>query len=64
MLKRLLVFFGLRKAPSPVKSYVAFSSLFGTLPAVAYVAWKYRDRIGPALKRFAPAARSSATATA
>lgn len=45
MLKRILFYLGLRRAPAPVRSYVAASSFVGVLPALAYVAWKYRREI-------------------
>ena len=45
MIKQLLVALGLRKAPAPIRSYVTVASLFGTVPAIAWVAWKNRDRI-------------------
>jgi hypothetical protein len=51
MFKKLLMAIGLRKAPPPVRSYLAASSFVGFLPALAFVAWKYRDRIGPAVRR-------------
>ena len=51
MLKKLLFMLGLRKAPPPVRSYFAASSLFGVAPALAYVAWKNRDKIRPLLQR-------------
>lgn len=64
MFKRLLFWLGLRKAPTPIKSYVAFSSVFGTLPALAYVAWKNRDRIAPYVKRFTAAKSRPTSQTA
>ena len=45
MLKQLLIQLGLRNAPTPVRTYVAASSLVGGVPALAYVAWKHRDQI-------------------
>lgn len=45
MMKKLLVALGLRKAPAPIRSYVGVASIFGTIPAIAWVAWKNRDRI-------------------
>lgn len=51
MLKKILMALGLRKAPAPVRSYLAVSSVFGAVPALAYVAWKNRDRLRPALNR-------------
>jgi hypothetical protein len=60
MLKRILMAIGLRKAPSPVRSYFAVSSMFGAVPAIAWVAWKNRDRIRPMLQRVT--SRSQGTA--
>lgn len=51
MLKKILVMVGLAKAPTPVKSYVAASSLFGAVPAIAWVAWRNRDAIRGAIHR-------------
>lgn len=51
MLKKILFMLGLRKAPAPVRSYFAVSSLFGAVPALAYVAWKNREKIRPLLQR-------------
>ena len=45
MITKLLVALGLRKAPAPIRSYVTAASLFGPGPAIAWVAWKNRDRI-------------------
>jgi hypothetical protein len=45
MLKQLLITLGLRKAPAPVRTYVAASSLVGAVPALAYVAWKNREQL-------------------
>ncbi len=45
MLKRILIAIGLKKAPTPVRSYFLVSSLFGVVPALAWVAFKNRDRI-------------------
>lgn len=59
MIKSLLVFFGLRKAPTPVRKYLAASSVFGAVPTAAYFAWKYRDSIKAGVRRFAPATRFS-----
>lgn len=50
MFKKLLMAIGLRKAPAPVRNYLALSSFFGAVPALAYVAWKNRDRIRPILQ--------------
>ncbi len=51
MLMKILMALGLRKAPAPVRNYLAVSSFFGAVPALAYVAWKNRDKIGPVLQR-------------
>ena len=45
MLKRILIAIGLKKAPTPVRSYFLVSSLFGVVPALAWVAYKNRDAI-------------------
>jgi len=47
----MLVALGLRSAPTPVRTYFAVSSLFGAVPAIAWVAWKNRERIGTMLGR-------------
>ena len=54
MLKRILIALGLRNAPAPVRSYFAVSSVFGVLPAIAWIAWKNRERIRPMLQRVTP----------
>ena len=51
MLKKILLTLGLAKAPAPVKTYFAVSSLFGAVPALAYVGWKNRDRIRSVFQR-------------
>lgn len=51
MLKRILIALGLRSAPAPVRSYFAVSSIFGVVPALAWVAWKNREQIRPMLQR-------------
>ena len=51
MLKRILIALGLRNAPAPVRSYFAVSSVFGVVPAIAWIAWKNRERIRPMLQR-------------
>ncbi|MDO9016235.1 MAG: hypothetical protein Q8S73_09765 [Deltaproteobacteria bacterium] len=61
MLKQILIAIGLRKAPTPVRNYVAASSLVGGVPALAYVAWRHRDQIA-ALWRSATTRRQAATA--
>jgi len=42
MFSRILVHLGLRAAPTPIRTYVAVSRVFGAVPALAYVAWKNR----------------------
>jgi ABC-type hemin transport system substrate-binding protein len=49
MFKRILYALGLQAAPRPIRSFITASSFVGTLPALAFVAWRYRDRIVPAL---------------
>ncbi len=61
MLKRILIALGLRNAPTPVRTYVAASGLVGGLPALAYVAWRHRDKIA-ALWRTVTTRRRAATA--
>lgn len=51
MLKRILIALGLRNAPAPVRSYLAVSSVFGAMPALAWLAWKNREQIRPLLQR-------------
>ena len=51
MLKRWLVGLGLITAPAPVRTYLWVSSFVGVAPALAYVAWRYRDKIAAALGR-------------
>jgi hypothetical protein len=51
MFKKILITLGLAKAPMPVKSYLVASSFVGTLPALAFVAWKYREKIVPVFRR-------------
>ncbi len=51
MMKRLLIALGLRSAPPPIRSYLTASSFAGALPALAFVAWKYRGEIAPLLHR-------------
>lgn len=51
MMKRLLIALGLRSAPPPLRTYLAASSFVGVLPALAFVAWKYRGKIAPMLHR-------------
>ncbi len=45
MLKKLLLTLGIAKALAPIRTYVMASSFFGTLPALAWVAWKNRAAI-------------------
>ena len=54
MLKRILIALGLRNAPAPVRSYFAVSSVFGVVPALAWVAWKNRQQLRPLLQRVTP----------
>jgi hypothetical protein len=51
MLKRILIALGLRNAPAPLRSYLTVSSVFGAVPALAWVAWKNRAQIRPLLQR-------------
>jgi hypothetical protein len=51
MFKKILITLGLAKAPLPIKSYLVASSFVGTLPALAFVAWKYREKIIPVVRR-------------
>lgn len=51
MFKRILFWLGLAKAPAPVRTYLAASSFVGTVPAIAWVAWKNRDNIRSLLQR-------------
>ncbi len=51
MLKRILIALGLRNAPAPLRSYLKVSSVFGAVPALAWVAWKNRAQIRPLLQR-------------
>jgi hypothetical protein len=62
MLKTILVQLGLRKAPTPVRTVAALSSLFGTLPVAAFFAWKYRDRIAAMMSRYTHASASTPVA--
>lgn len=60
MLRRLLLALGLAKAPAPVRNYLAVSSFVGTVPALAYVAWKNRSKIAPLLQRATSRGRGQA----
>ena len=51
MFKKLLLAVGLAKAPAPIRTYVAASSFFGTIPAIAGVAWKNREAIKSGIQR-------------
>jgi hypothetical protein len=51
MIKRILLALGLRSAPAPLRTYLTASSFVGGIPALAYVAWKYRGKIKPLLQR-------------
>lgn len=60
MLKRILIMLGMSKAPAPVRSYLAVSSFVGVVPALAWVAWKNRDKIRPLLQRVTNARAATA----
>ena len=64
MIKKLLFALGVAKAPAPVKSYFAASSFVGAPLALAFVAWRYRDKIGPLLRRANVLPASTPTQTA
>ena len=51
MIKRILIALGLRNAPAPLRSYLTVSSVFGAVPALAWVAWRNREQIRPLLQR-------------
>ena len=51
MFKRLLLGLGLISAPAPVRSYLKASSFIGTIPALAFVAWRYRGQLRSFLAR-------------
>lgn len=51
MWKKLLITLGLAKAPAPIRTYFAVSSLVGTIPALAYVAYKHRDKLRALMHR-------------
>ncbi len=61
MIKHLLVSLGLAKAPAPFRSYVAASSFVGVIPALAFVAWKYRANIRPLLGKLVAPRHAQAT---
>ncbi len=50
MFKMLLRAIGLSKGPAPLRTYLSASPFVGALPALAFVAWRYRDKIGPMLR--------------
>lgn len=52
MIRSMLVYLGLRKAPVPVRNYLAASSMFGAVPVAAFFAWKYRDDIQGAFRKY------------
>ena len=62
MFSRILVHLGLRAAPTPIRTYVAVSSVFGAVPALAYVAWKNRDKIASLWQRATSHTPAHATA--
>ena len=51
MFKKLLIMSGLRKAPPPVRPYLAATSIFGVVPVAVFAAWKNRDRIASLYRR-------------
>lgn len=51
MFKKILFTLGLAKARAPVRSYLAASSFVGVVPALAFVAWKYRANLRPMLDK-------------
>ena len=51
MLTKILMALGLRKAPMPVRHYLAVSSFVGAVPAIAWVAWKNREKLRPMRER-------------
>jgi hypothetical protein len=58
---KILMALGLRKAPAPVRSYLTVSSFFGAVPALAYVAWKNRDKIRRVVQRVTSRRQAAAT---
>jgi len=54
MFKKMLVLFGLAKAPTPVRMYLVASGAVGAVPAALFLAWKYRGKIAPMLRRATP----------
>lgn len=48
MFKKLLISLGLRSAPAPIQRGAMIWSFVGGLPALAYVAWKYRNKLASA----------------
>ena len=55
MIKKILFALGLAKAPAPVKSYLKVSTFLGTVPAIAWVAWKNREAISRGVRRLSSA---------
>ena len=51
MWKKLLITLGLAKAPAPIRTYFAVSSFVGAIPALAYVAYKHRDKLRALMHR-------------
>ena len=51
MFKRILLALGLRKAPAPVRRYVAASTFVGGIPALAYVLFKHRGEVAGLFRR-------------
>lgn len=51
MLKNILVYLGLRSAPTPLRTYAAMSR-FGFVPVAAFFAWQNRAKIVSLVRRF------------
>jgi len=51
MLKKILMAIGIAKAPTPVGKFVSAKAMFGTLPALAILGWKYRSQIKSLVQR-------------
>jgi hypothetical protein len=45
MLEKILMTVGLAKGPSPIRKFIGATAFFGTIPALGYLAWKYRGKI-------------------
>lgn len=45
MLRKLLVYLGLKKAPTPILRYIGIASAFGIVPAALYAVWRNRERL-------------------